>query len=211
MCFANLYFSPLFISIGDFKGRGAVDSLDGKALECPMAEEWWRWSLCTRTGWRAELFTHMLAERCCWEPGRLTMAMECPGEAGVAWYMLTYTGRKDGHAESGSDKPGPQQSCYREAWCSWKPSRVQRYPSWTMSVVCGKSRAGIHRFMSWGGGLPRLHSKITQVRLRMKTSWIDSQHCQTPGSIPVGPSPSISSACISLSLWKPAPRIWYNS
>lgn len=31
-------------------------------------------------------------------------------------------------------------------------SRAQRYPSWAMSVVCGKSRAGIHRFMSWGGG-----------------------------------------------------------
>lgn len=31
----------------------------------------------------AELFTHMLAERCCCELGTLTMAVECPGEAGA--------------------------------------------------------------------------------------------------------------------------------
>ena len=34
-------------------------------------------------GVEAEFSTHMLAERCCWEPGRLTMAVECPGEVGV--------------------------------------------------------------------------------------------------------------------------------
>lgn len=31
----------------------------------------------------SELFTHMLFERCCWELGTLTMAVECPGEAGA--------------------------------------------------------------------------------------------------------------------------------
>lgn len=44
-------------------------------------------ALCQDQEWRVELifffFTHMLAERCCWEPGRLTMAVECPGEAGA--------------------------------------------------------------------------------------------------------------------------------
>lgn len=34
-------------------------------------------------GGGATLFTHMLAESCCWELGTLTMAVECPGEAGA--------------------------------------------------------------------------------------------------------------------------------
>lgn len=42
-------------------------------------------SLATTRGWRAELVTHMFAERCCWEPDRLTMAAECPGEPGMGW------------------------------------------------------------------------------------------------------------------------------
>lgn len=41
--------------------------------------------LCQNQGWEAECFTHMLAGRCCWEPGRLTMAVECPEEAGMGW------------------------------------------------------------------------------------------------------------------------------
>lgn len=48
----------------------------GMAKRTPPARTW---------RGRAELVTHMFAERCCWEPGRLTMAVECPGEAGTGW------------------------------------------------------------------------------------------------------------------------------
>lgn len=85
-------------------------SPDGGGLAKPIPErqDW---------GWRAELLTHMLAERCCWEPGRLAMAGECPGDTGAGWYVLTCTDRKDSQAEPVSTQARPSAE-HRKAWHS---------------------------------------------------------------------------------------------
>lgn len=98
------------VSSGGCKGRGAADLLDELDGDGGCLRQRDGKDDLSVPGPKVGLLTHMLAERCCWELGRLTMAVECPGEAGAGWYVLTCTDRK---AKQSSEcrKPSPQQSC----------------------------------------------------------------------------------------------------
>lgn len=186
MCFANLYFSPLF-PLAVVKGGELfslwVGWLGSGDAQWWMADEWQWWPICARTrsgGWAS---THMLAERCCWEPGRLTMAVECPGEVGVGWYVQTYTDRKDSRAEPVSitrqalgraaaerpDASGNQEPCPAPPilclCCGLRLWEVQGGDR----LVCVLG--------AWGWQAKAAFQKTAQIRQRMKTSGIYSHQC----------------------------------